>query len=91
MFTLFFPCFSLLKSLDLFMFHHETGCASVFGKVLLVAFGPSGSQNMVACSGVPVAFRTTSFAETWKIQFKIGKFSSVNSGFMRLWSCEECP
>ena len=38
---------------------------------------------MVACSGVPVAFRTTSFAETWKIQFKIGKFSSVNSGFMR--------
>lgn len=36
---------------------------------------------MVACSGVPVAFRTTSFAETWKIQFKIGKFLSVNSGF----------
>ena len=48
-------------------------------------------QTMVACSGVPVAFRTTSFAETWKIQFKIGKFSSVNRGFMRFWSCEECP
>ena len=40
-----------------------------------------GQTSMLACSGVPVAFRTTSFAEAWKIQFKISKFLSVKSRF----------